>query len=156
MWKSKCIPRVKFFTWLLLVDRLNTTSMLVRRNFHVQPNVFCVMCNFATQEDFDQLFFTCPFASTCWNKLGIQWPNLPDVCERLLIARQTHLFPFFMEIFIIASWKLWNLINAKNFDNARPSVHQWLQNFKQQVHLQLLRVREIDRPPIVQWIDTIM
>jgi hypothetical protein len=24
IWKSKCIPRIKFNTWLLFVDRLNT------------------------------------------------------------------------------------------------------------------------------------
>jgi hypothetical protein len=31
LWKSKCTPRVKFFGWLVLVDRLNTRNMLRRR-----------------------------------------------------------------------------------------------------------------------------
>lgn len=42
MWKSKCIPRLKFFAWLVLVDRLNTKSMLHRRNFEVQP-ILCTL-----------------------------------------------------------------------------------------------------------------
>jgi len=39
------------FAWLLLVDRLNTKAMLLRRHFHVQPNTFCVMCISSTKED---------------------------------------------------------------------------------------------------------
>jgi len=31
IWKSRCTPRVKFFAWLVLVDRLNTKTMLRRR-----------------------------------------------------------------------------------------------------------------------------
>ena len=45
VWKSKCTPRLKFFARLILMDRLNTKDMLQRRNFHVQPNTHCVMCN---------------------------------------------------------------------------------------------------------------
>jgi hypothetical protein len=30
LWKSKCTPRVKFFGWLVLVDRLNIRNMLKR------------------------------------------------------------------------------------------------------------------------------
>ena len=43
VWNSKCTPRLKFFAWLVLMDRLNTRDMLQRRNFHVQPNNFCVL-----------------------------------------------------------------------------------------------------------------
>jgi hypothetical protein len=37
MWKSSCTPRVKFFAWLIMVDRLNTKTMLTRR--HIQVHV---------------------------------------------------------------------------------------------------------------------
>jgi len=30
IWKAKCTPRIKFFAWLVLVDRLNTKDMLRR------------------------------------------------------------------------------------------------------------------------------
>jgi hypothetical protein len=45
IWKSKCTPRLRFFAWLILMDRLNTRDMLRRKNFHVQPNYFCVLSN---------------------------------------------------------------------------------------------------------------
>lgn len=31
-WKAKCMPRIKFFAWLMLVGRLNTKDMLQHRN----------------------------------------------------------------------------------------------------------------------------
>lgn len=31
IWKTKCVPKIKFFAWLLLNDRLNTRNMLRRR-----------------------------------------------------------------------------------------------------------------------------
>ena len=56
LWKSKCTPRIKFFGWLLLVDRLNTRNML-RRNFHIEDGYSCVMCNTGVEEDIFHLFF---------------------------------------------------------------------------------------------------
>ena len=44
VWNSKCTQRICFYMWLILVDRLNTKTMLRRRKCNVQPNVFCVMC----------------------------------------------------------------------------------------------------------------
>ena len=61
LWSSKCTQRIKFFTWLLLVDRLNTKAMLLRRHFNVQPNAHCVMCHTSSEEDINHLFFNLPF-----------------------------------------------------------------------------------------------
>jgi len=73
VWKSKCTPKLKFFAWLILLDKLNTKDMLQRRNFHVQPNNHCVMCNSGVVEDLSHLFFEGPFEAVCWQKLGIVW-----------------------------------------------------------------------------------
>lgn len=51
LWQSKCIPRIKFFGWLLIVDRLNTRNMLKRRNFHIETGYSCVMCSEGIEED---------------------------------------------------------------------------------------------------------
>lgn len=39
IWKSKCTMKLKVFSWLLLVDRLNTKNMLRRRHYVVGPPV---------------------------------------------------------------------------------------------------------------------
>jgi len=60
--KSKCTNRIKFFAWLLLVDRLNTKTMLTRKHIFVHNDELCVMCNTGAAETINHLFFTCPFA----------------------------------------------------------------------------------------------
>jgi hypothetical protein len=71
IWKSRCIPRIKFFAWLILVDRLNTKTMLQRRHLNVQDGIACIMCSNGEQETIEHLFFSCSFAQTCWAKLRI-------------------------------------------------------------------------------------
>jgi len=65
IWKSRCTPRVKFFAWLVLVDRLNTKTMLCRRYLDVQGTDICVMCDSGEEETIDHLFFECTFAKEC-------------------------------------------------------------------------------------------
>jgi hypothetical protein len=38
IWKSKYSPRLKFFAWLVVVDRLNTIHMLHRRNLNASQD----------------------------------------------------------------------------------------------------------------------
>jgi hypothetical protein len=65
LWKSSCAPRIKFFAWLILVDRLNTKTMLRRRHINIQDDTLCVLCNTGLEEDIDHLFFECPFVVQC-------------------------------------------------------------------------------------------
>ena len=48
---------MKFFAWLILVDRLNTKSMLSRRYLDVQDDAICVMCDSGEEETINHLFF---------------------------------------------------------------------------------------------------
>ena len=154
IWKSKCTPRLKLFAWLLFVDRLNTRSMLDRRHFNVQPNSWCVLCSSNYDEDLEHLFFSCTFASTCWRNLGFQWPPIPNIRECVLCLISTMGLPFFIEIFIMATWEIWKLRNSKIFDRRAPTIRLWVQNFKDLVILQLVRVREDQQLCITQWLET--
>ena len=73
LWKRKCTPRIKFFAWLMMVDRLNTKIMLRRRHYNTQAGIYCILCNHNAEEDVDHLFFGCPFAVNCWLRLNIVW-----------------------------------------------------------------------------------
>ena len=142
IWKSKCTPRLKFFAWLIFVDRLNTRNMLARRHFNVQPNTFCVMCTGMEEEDITHLLFYFPFSFACWSKLGFHWSAHLDPGDKVLDLISQQQMPFLMDIFILAAWEIWKLHNAKNFYNGTPSIRLWLKNFKCLVKLQLMRVRE--------------
>lgn len=42
VWKSHCTPRVKFFACLILMDQLNTKTMLRRRNLNIHDDtLYC-------------------------------------------------------------------------------------------------------------------
>jgi hypothetical protein len=41
IWRSKCIMRIKIFSWLLISDRLNTRDLLRNRNWRVTEDNHC-------------------------------------------------------------------------------------------------------------------
>lgn len=63
----------------------------------------------------------------------------------LSINRRNHCAPFlhmfFMEIFVIAAWEIWNVWNSKIFEGTTPTLHLWVFKFKEQTSLQMHRVR---------------
>lgn len=69
-WKSSCQNKHRVFFWLILKNRLNTRSMLRRRNMEPE-NFNCVLCNRQTEETIEHLFIDCPFAALCWNATGL-------------------------------------------------------------------------------------
>lgn len=131
MWKSKCTPRVKFFAWLVLVDRLNTKTMLRRRHLFTEDNVHCVTCDAEIDEDIDHLFFSCDFTKNYWEKIGFQWNMDLNLYLRLAHTRQQHNIPF-IETVVIASWEIWKVGNDKVFRNGMVQVDIWFRNFKNQ------------------------
>jgi hypothetical protein len=50
IWSSKCMPRIKFFTWLVLVDRLNTKMMLTRRHIGQRDDDLFIVCTLGQDE----------------------------------------------------------------------------------------------------------
>ena len=73
IWKARSTPKLKFFFWLLLSDRLNTRKILRRRHYNIGNNYSCLMCSPAPEETLEHLFFRCPFSISCWNILDISW-----------------------------------------------------------------------------------
>jgi hypothetical protein len=103
LWKSGCTPRVKFFGWLILVDRLNTETMLRHTNLNVGDNdAFCILCIGNCEEDVDHLFFGCDFAKRCWSAVGIQWDITLGLFQWLALAKTQCNLPFFTELVLIA------------------------------------------------------
>ena len=106
IWKAKCTPRIKFFAWLVLVDKLNTKDMLRRRHYNTQDDDLCVLCSQGTVEDIQHLFFTCTFARRCWQALNIQWNEQLGLLPRLTQARANSNLPSFVDLVMIASWEI--------------------------------------------------
>ena len=107
----------------MAVDQLDTKIMLRRRHYNTQAGVYCVLCVHNSEIDIEHLFFACPFATSCWNRLSIQWNLGLDLHQRICQARQAFPHNFFMEVFLAATWELWKLRNAVIFDNVQSTVH---------------------------------
>jgi len=82
----------------------------------------------------------------CWQKLGFVWSDADDIHYRITQGRIKMALRFFIEIFIIAAWKIWNLRNGKFFEGRPVSFQLWTVSFKEQILLQLQRLSEEFRP----------
>jgi hypothetical protein len=111
IWKTRCIPRIKFFAWLLLNDRLNTRNILRRRRKVLDEGYNCVMCHNSEEETAAHLFFSCPAAVNRWFTLGIVWEENLSIHQKILQARPVFGLLLFMEIFLIGAWCIWKQRN---------------------------------------------
>ena len=146
IWNSKCCNKLRVFSWLLLMDRLNTRNILRRKKHKLQGNNYnCVLCSNNIEETAFHLFFTCPFTQACWQHLGINWDFTMDFFRMMQQAKAQHNNPFFMETFIIATWQIWKQRNNSIFDRGRPSFDSWKSSFYDEVRLQAHRFSSAKR-----------
>jgi len=80
--------------------------MLKRRHLLGEDEVACVMCTSGLEEDIDHLFFQCPFAQQCWQKVNVTWNNMQSLPTRVAVARSQSNTGFFMEVVLIAAWEI--------------------------------------------------
>jgi hypothetical protein len=124
IWESKCVPKIKFVGWLLLVVRL-ARNMLRRRMKVLQEGYHCIMCQDGIEETSDHHFFECSSVVSRWFLLGITWDEHSNVHQKIFIAKDEFKQPFFMEIYWIGAWCLWNEKNDYIFKSKAPSIAVW-------------------------------
>jgi hypothetical protein len=79
---------MKVFAWLLLMDRLNTRDMMIRRHWQLQTGANCVMCNQNHLETRDHLFIECPFAKRCWDSCNIEWQSGDSMSDIFFYSKE--------------------------------------------------------------------
>lgn len=156
LWKAKCMPRIKFFTWLLNMDWLNTKDMLRRIISNAQSRTNCVLCQDAIRETRDHLFFDCVFVKHCWDLINISCPDVLNILEQILTARQVLGLPFFMDIFVIASQEIWKLRNAVIFHGERCTHQIWIRHLREQILLQSVCFTLDKLVLFIQWLDIVL
>jgi hypothetical protein len=74
IWDSKCSNKLKVFSWLLMMDRLNVRNIVRRKKFKLEGNDYsCPLCPDNNEEITFHHFFLCPFSLNCWHHLEINW-----------------------------------------------------------------------------------
>jgi hypothetical protein len=155
IWKSKCIMKIKMFSWLMLSDRLNTKDLLQRRHWIVNNDYCCVLCPRNYHEDRDHLFFNCTFSSRVWIYLQIQWGTSGNMVQTAEIARRRFRHFFFTEVVALACWHIWKIRNAKVFENVQLRFAFWCRNFVEDLSLHAHRFKADKKDQILKWISNL-
>src|SRR4051794_22299103 len=61
--KSKCMTKPKVFAWSLLMERLNTKDLMLRKNWHLKSGLNCLLYSEGIIETRNHLFFECSFVA---------------------------------------------------------------------------------------------
>eukprot|EP00253_Pinus_taeda_P029799 PITA_29799 len=84
IWKSEVIPKIKFFTWLLLKGKVLTAENLSKRGINGPSR--CPNCC-TTEETMFHLFIDYPFARRCWTQMSslgnIAWQPHQSIAEAI-------------------------------------------------------------------------
>jgi hypothetical protein len=65
-WKVDVPSKALVFGWRFLLDKLPTRSALNHRGIMTNPlDLHCIFCSLS-EEDYDHLFFSCPFSKEIW------------------------------------------------------------------------------------------
>ena len=65
VWANSCTMKIKFFAWMMIMDRLNAKDMIERRHWHIDDGISCVLCHLQVREERDHLFFNYFLVSVC-------------------------------------------------------------------------------------------
>jgi len=152
MWTSGNLGKHKFFFWLLLMDRLNTRNMLIRKNRHLD-DYNCVLCNTNTEETCFHLFSTCPFSAACWNSINISWNTNLEPLDMVYQARISFGSKIFRELVITACWVIWTTRNGVIFDGKAHSLNQWKRAFKDELGLVRIKSKKKIRDVLIRWCE---
>jgi hypothetical protein len=155
IWKSRAMPKLKVFSWLLFKDRLNTRDLMQRKHWHIDTGYNCVMCSQNLLETSQHLFFECEFAQRCWDLLDIHWDFAADFGHNFSSARANFSGPCFFEIFACATWNIWKVRNDLIFNNVVAVFARWKVCFQSDLLLHRYRVKEASVQPLVEWITNI-
>lgn len=154
LWKSRMLPKLKVFLWLLFHDRLNTRDLMLRKSWHLESGPNCVLCMLQHLETRDHLFLDCQFAKECWEAIGISWDLSLPITRRFLLAKNFS-GPCFMEVVSCAAWNIWKVRNDLIFKGQNSSFGRWKVRFQNDLMLHQYKIKAPLVQPLIDWLLSI-
>lgn len=111
-----CIPRIKFFMWLLLHDRVNTRNVLSSRNKYLEEGYACPMFHDNVEETTMHLFFECSFGLVDGMCLVGSGQYIHDSLFQVIIQLRSGYS------FMAVAWCIWKERNDLVFNDKVPSI----------------------------------
>lgn len=141
VWRIWASPKIKFFSWLAVQNRLWTSDRLKKRGWPNCGN--CPLCR-RVMESVDHLFVNCSYIIRLWwlvkDWLGLHlldlhaWPTQSIHSWWGTMTKRKDL----VSITLLVSWELWNERNARVFKNKHCPPSVILHKVKQESNLWVL------------------
>jgi hypothetical protein len=143
VWLNKAPPRVRFFGWLLINNRIQCRANLFIKN--ILDDDVCELCG-AAAETADHLIFRCQVASQLWSHVGWDENQLPHVTNLWEFERPQHIpSRHFSMMILLCCWQIWNHRHDVVFRQLQPSLPRLLHACKEACRLWSCRLRPQDR-----------
>jgi hypothetical protein len=146
VWKAWAPPKVKFFAWLLLQNRIWTADRLQARGW--QNCDRCTLCN-QTLETAEHLFINCRYTARIWDTIK-DWVGIPliqpanwvglsiDSWWNLLAGGDTPCRKAVSSLTLLITWEIWNERNARIFRNKHAPTQVVIEKIKTEARLWVL------------------
>jgi hypothetical protein len=150
IWKNHAPPRVKFFGWLLVQERIQSRDNLSLKN--IVDDSCCEICQ-ATEETADHIVAHCPFAQEFWKHVG--GGNLMCIAPVIELWNSTlpGSMPAPMEstFLLLCCWELWKHRNTVVFRGEQPSLTRLLSNCRASAEDWRCRIPTKAKPFVTVW-----
>jgi len=142
VWNNCALPRVKFFIWLLVQNRIQSRSNLLKKS--IITDATCALCH-NCDESADHLIFTCPVAASLWQHVGIERNSSTTVSNLGALQRPNAIPETHFSVFIfLCCWNIWKHRNRVVFDAAEPSLQSLLRNCHEEARVWAWRMPRTD------------
>jgi len=132
-WRNRAPPRVQFFTWLLLNDRIQCKANLQKKA--IVTDATCETCSCA-RETAAHIMFHCPYAQAFWAAIGVRISPDQRVDDLQQIQRPTCVHADHSKCFtILCCWMLWKRRNGVVFKGEQKDLRALLQNCRDEARL---------------------
>jgi hypothetical protein len=144
VWKAWAPPKIKFFAWLALQNRIWTSDRLARRGR--TNSGLCPLCN-QTQETAAHLFSHCRYSKRLWGMVK-GWIGIPsirthewtddlslEVWWAKMLKDATANRKAMASLTMLVSWTIWKERNARVFNHKSAPTTTLLNIIKSEVKL---------------------
>jgi len=145
-------PKVQFFAWLLVQERIQCRANLLKKN--VVQDATCEVCQ-GDMEDCDHLIFKCPFASSVWASLHVDTTGCSvrqlwcAPCPGAVPEKHSNCF------ILLICWQLWKHRNGVIFQGLEPSLTRFWMGCREEATLWPGRWPRTDRIVAEAWCQTL-
>ena len=120
-WRSCAPPRVQFFGWLLIHDRVQSKANLHKKK--ILEDAVCDLCG-CTAETTAHMMFGCSVASSFWRAIGVQVPAGFEISSLHEIPKPPQVpCAHFEMLILLCCWQLWKRRNGTSAHSADVQVH---------------------------------